>query len=307
MDFHQLKVFASVFRHKSFTKASEEMCVSQPTISEHIKNLEHEFSCKLFDRLGRAIAPTQRAEKLYPKVLRILDSATRLQEEFKADEGQVQGELIIGASTIPGTYILPRQACLFRQQFPATSFEIAIHDSREITEMVLNHSLLCGVVGARMEDQLHYVPLTEDELVLVVAPELANTTNLSTYDFGQLPLIMREQGSGTRESMSHLLEQAGVSMDSLVVAATLGSSAAVKEAAKAGLGAAWISRLAVQDALTRGELVEIQVPGLSRKRNFYLVSHKKRTLPHHYQVFYEYLRNSLRSGSKGELREDGDF
>jgi len=67
MDFHQLKVFASVFRHKSFTKASEEMCVSQPTISEHIKNLEQEFACRLFDRLGRTIAPTQRAERLYPR------------------------------------------------------------------------------------------------------------------------------------------------------------------------------------------------------------------------------------------------
>lgn len=293
MDFHQLKVFASVFRHKSFTKASEEMCVSQPTISEHIKNLEHEFACKLFDRLGRAIAPTQRAERLYPKVLRLLDNATRLQEEFKADEGQVLGKLIIGASTIPGTYLLPHQAYLFRQQYPDTSFEITIHDSREVIGMVLNHSLLCGVVGAKMEDQLHYVPLTEDELVLVAAPGLISTQPLTTADLRQIPLIIREEGSGTRESMIHLLEQADISIDSIMVVATLGSSAAVKEAAKAGLGATWISRLAVQDALARGELIEIQSPGLSRRRNFYLVTHKKRTLPHHYQVFYQYLRNSL--------------
>lgn len=294
MDFHQLKVFASVFRHKSFTKASEEMCVSQPTISEHIKNLEHEFSCKLFDRLGRAIAPTQRAESLYPKVLRLIDNATRLQEEFKADEGQVQGELIIGASTIPGTYILPRHACLFRQQYPATSFEIAIHDSREIISMVLNHSLLCGVVGAKMEDHLHYVPLTEDELVLVAAQGLIPAPPVEETDLRQIPLIIREEGSGTRANMMHLLKQANISMDSITVVATLGSSAAVKEAAKAGLGATWISRLAVQDALTRGALLEIPVPGISRRRNFYLVTHKKRTLPHHYQVFYDYLRESQR-------------
>ncbi|MBA3014901.1 MAG: LysR family transcriptional regulator [Desulfobulbaceae bacterium] len=294
MDFHQPKVFASVFRHKSFTKASDEMCVSQPTISEHIKNLEHEFSCKLFDRLGRTIAPTQRAERLYPKVLRLLDNAIRLQEEFKAEEGQVQGELIIGASTIPGTYILPRQACLFRQQYPDTSFEISIHDSREIIDMVLNHSLLCGVVGAKMENQLHYVPLTEDELVLVAAQGLITTPLLTAADLAQIPLLMREEGSGTRDSMIHLLEEAGISLDTMTVVATLGSSAAVKEAVKEGLGAAWISRIAVQDSLSLGELVEIPYPGLFQSRRFYLVTHKKRTLPHHYQVFYEYLRASQR-------------
>jgi len=207
-----------------------------------------------------------------------------------ADEGLVQGELIIGASTIPGTYLLPRQACLFRQKYPSTSFEITIHDSREIIGMVLDHSLLCGVVGAKMEDQLHYVPLAEDELVLVAARDLIPAT--AAVDFCQIPLLMREQGSGTRENTIHMLEQAGIPLESITVAATLGSSAAVKEAAKAGLGAAWISRLAVQDALERGELIEIPTPGLSRRRNFYLVSHRKRTLPHHYQVFYQYLQDS---------------
>lgn len=290
MDFHHLRIFASVFRNRSFTKASDEMFVSQPTISEHIKNLEQEFSCKLFDRLGRTIAPTQRAERLYPKVVAILDGMERLHEEFKAEEGTVRGELVIGASTIPGTYILPRQVGMFRKQYPETSFEIRIHDSRQVIDMVLNHELLCGVVGAKMEDQLAYVPLVEDELVLVAGPGLAPAPPLSVADLAGLPLIMREAGSGTRDAMLHLLEKAGIHLAALTVVATLGSSSAVKEAAKAGLGVAWLSRLAVRDELARGELVEITVPALSRKRNFYLVYHKKRTLPNHYQVFCDYLQ-----------------
>jgi DNA-binding transcriptional LysR family regulator len=290
MDIHHLRIFASVFRHKSFTKASDEMFVSQPTISEHIKNLEQELSCKLFDRLGRTIAPTQRAERLYPKVLTILDSLEKLHEEFKAEEGQVRGELVIGASTIPGTYILPRQACLFRRQYPETSFEIRIHDSREIIDMVLNHELLCGVVGAKMEDQLSYVPLVEDELVLVAKRDTVSSPSLTSADLARLPMIMREAGSGTRDVMLHLLEKAGIRLETMEIAATLGSSSAVKEAARAGLGTAWLSRLAVQEELARGELVEITMPELpSRKRNFYLIYHKKRTLPNHYQVFCDYL------------------
>ena len=101
MDIHHLKIFVSVYKNKSFTKASEELHISQPTISEHIKNLESSLDCRLFDRLGRSIMPTAEADVLYPKALQLLDDLDQIQEEITATGAGVKGKLVIGASTIP--------------------------------------------------------------------------------------------------------------------------------------------------------------------------------------------------------------
>lgn len=292
MDFHQLRIFATVYRHQSFTKASVVLNMSQPTISEHIKNLESEFSCKLFDRLGRSIAPTQKADVLYPKVQQLLDGLGKLREEFVATSGALSGEITFGASTIPGTYILPQRAGAFRAKHPDVSFEIRINDTARITEMVLQHDLLCGIVGSQRNTHpnLIYQPLVADELVFVAHKSLCSGKGpLRPKDLCALPFIIREKGSGTRDSMVSLLEKAGVDCGQLHVAATLGSSSSVKEATKAGLGASCLSRLAVREELARKELVELKVKGLSLKRDFYLITHRKRTLPSHYQAFCQYL------------------
>ncbi len=290
MDFHQLKIFAAVYRTKSFTKASERMHISQPTISEHIKNLENEFSCRLFDRLGRAIAPTPRADSLYPKVLRLLDDLERLSDDFLTDDGPIKGELIVGASTIPGTYILPWQAGKFRSEHPGISFEIRINDTLQVSEMVLNHQIYMGVIGAKADNKLlSYIPIVADELVFVADQSLISRRLPDLQLLAELPLIVREHGSGTRDNMMRLLGEAGLEVDRLQVAAVLGSSASVKEAVKAGLGGSCLSRLAVSDELARGTLVEIPLNGLILKRYFYLIHHKNRTLPKHYKVFADYL------------------
>ena len=129
MEIHHLKIFASVYRHRSFTRASEELRISQPTISEHIKNLENSLDCTLFDRLGRSIMPTAVAEILYPKALQLLDDIDLIREEVSAAGTEIKGRLIIGASTIPGTYILPRAAHSFKKEHPEVAFDIRINDS----------------------------------------------------------------------------------------------------------------------------------------------------------------------------------
>ncbi|MFW8600771.1 selenium metabolism-associated LysR family transcriptional regulator [Desulfobacterota bacterium M19] len=291
MDFHHLKIFAAVYQHKSFTKASKKLNISQPTISEHIKNLEAEFSCRLFDRLGRRIAPTPKADKLYPEVMRLLDSLKKLSEDFSFEEGRVRGNLIIGASTIPGTYILPALAARFRSTNPATAFEIIIKDTSKIADMVLNHEIFTGVVGARSTSPLlEYCPLTKDELVFVRAADYQNgqtgTPPANSH------VILREEGSGTRVNMLRLLAQAGIKIKKEQIAATLGSSASVKEAVRAGLGISCLSRLAVQDELSRGEFIEIPLPIHNMQRDFYLIRHTRRTMPNHYQAFWNYLRQT---------------
>src|SRR3990172_4868184 len=108
MDIHQLRVFTSVFKNKSFSKASEELYLTQPTVSDHIKTLEEELDCKLFDRLGRTIIPTKEAEVLYNHAIGIIEKISTLKDTFSQLKKEVSGELVVGASTIPGTYLMPK-------------------------------------------------------------------------------------------------------------------------------------------------------------------------------------------------------
>jgi len=291
MEIHHLKIFVSVFKNRSFTKASEELAITQPTISEHIKNLEVDLDCKLFDRLGRSIIPTMEAEAAYPRALQILADVEKLREEVAATGRELSGNLSIGASTIPGAYILPFELHAFREKNPRVSFSITIGDSGKITDMILRHELLCGLVGARMESKkLDYYPVVEDDLVLVAAPEVLTKSSIEPGELGGLPFILRESGSGTRKKMEEFMVTAGINLADLDVVATLGSSSAVKEALKAGLGVSILSNLAVKQDLQSGALRKTTIKGLDMRREFFLVQHKKRSLPAHYQAFCDYLR-----------------
>lgn len=253
-------------------------------MSEHIQNLEARLNCKLFDRLGRSISPTAEAEILYPGAMAILEDLQTLENEIAASRDRVSGELIIGASTIPGAYILPGLAASFKKEYPEISFEIRINASAKIVEAVASNELLLGVVGAKTTAaKLRYQPFAEDELILATASISPVGVQISMKELCKLPFIVRERGSGTRKSTESLLAQQQHTLNDLNICATLGSSAAVKEAIKANLGVSVISRHAIQEELLSGKIREIQIPGLTMKRNFYIVTAAKRTLPNHYQ------------------------
>jgi DNA-binding transcriptional LysR family regulator len=293
MDIHHLRIFVTVYRNKSFTRASEELNISQPTISEHVKNLEHSLGCRLFDRLGRSIMPTAEAEVLYPRALQLLDDLEQIRNEITAAGTGIKGSLFIGASTIPGTYILPRLAYTFKKQHPDVAFEILIEDSGKITNMVLQHDLLCGIVGAKtVSDKLDYTPVIEDELVLVATRKVLAQKSITLDRLVTIPFLQREQGSGTRQTFESFLVNNNIPSEAFNIVATLGSTSAVKQAVKESLGASVISRVAVQEELDNKSLQEIQIRNLKMKRKFYLVRQKKRTLPPQYLAFCEHLKKA---------------
>ena len=166
MELHHLRIFASVYGNRSFSRASKELNISQPTISEHIKNLEAELGCLLFERLGRTIVPTKEAEHMYPGAMHIIEEADRLKDTVAQASGAVRGSMVIGASSIPGSYILPAICNAFRQEHPEVSFRVLIEDTRKITDMVLAHEVLLGFVGSVMEPtKLKASPFYEDEFI----------------------------------------------------------------------------------------------------------------------------------------------
>lgn len=291
MDIHHLRVFLSVFKNKGFSKASEELHLTQPTISSHIKALEDELECRLFDRVGRAVIPTKEAELLYPYASEMLEKFGGIKTAIGRLKEEISGELTIGASTIPGTYIIPAIASKFIRKYPDISFQVVIEDSRKITDMVLSHEILLGIVGARMEHgKIEYQTFVNDEIILISSPELLNKKTISFKELTDIPFILREEGSGTRKMMEKHLSEKGIGLKDLNVVAILGSTDSVKEAVKSGLGASIISRVAVIELLKTGMLREIKIKGLNMRRNFYIIKHKDRTLPKHYRAFLHYLK-----------------
>lgn len=293
MDIHQLRVFLSVYKNRSFTRASEELHLSQPTVSDHIRTLEVELDCVLFDRLGRTIKPTKEAEVLLIHASEIVELITHLRDAVGNMKKEVAGELVIGASTIPGTYLLPRVITGFRKEYPSVFFRVIVSDSREIMEKMLDHELILGIVGTKTSHRdLKADALLDDELIVVAAPSLTRKKVMPLRSLIGLPMVLREEGSGTRKEMERCLEVKGISVDDFNVAGYFGSTDAVKQAVKSGMGISILSRFAVQEELKYRALKEVNVEGLEMKRRFYALTHRRRTLPFLYSVFFEYLKTA---------------
>lgn len=291
MDIHHLRVFTSVFKNKSFSKASEELHLTQPTISDHVKTLEEELDCKLFDRLGRTIIPTKEAEVLYSYALEIIEKTNTIKEVISQTRKEIKGELIIGASTIPGTYLLPSIMAEFQRKYPSVSFQILVSDSRGIIDKVSKHELLLGIVGAKLDDeQINYIPFVEDELIVVSSPSMVKSSSITLKGLTKFPMVLREEGSGTRREVEKILEGKGISLGGIKIAGIFGSTDAIKQAVKAELGISILSKLSVADELKHNILKEIKLTDTQMKRKFYIITHKKRTLPLLHAVFLEHIK-----------------
>ncbi|HTZ18239.1 MAG TPA: selenium metabolism-associated LysR family transcriptional regulator [Dissulfurispiraceae bacterium] len=292
MDIHQLRIFVSVYKNRSFSRASEQLYLTQPTISDHIKALEEEFGCRLFDRLGRTIMPTKEAEALYGHAVEIIEKANAVKEVIGQFGKEPSGELVIGASTIPGTYLLPPVMASFQKKYPSISFQIVIADSREVVQKVLSHELLLGIVGSKLDNsQIVFAPLIEDELIVVASPNFTKKESMTFQQLAALPMVLREEGSGTRKEIERIFSGKGLSLDAMNIAGLFGSTDSIKQAVKAGMGVSILSRLSVRDELKYKILKEIRLVDLQMKRNFYVITHKKRTLPAAYTLFSNHLIN----------------
>jgi DNA-binding transcriptional LysR family regulator len=290
MDIHRLRVFLSVFRNRSFSRASEELHLSQPTVSDHIKAIEEELNCRVFDRLGRKIVPTKEAGILAGRAAEILEKVDGIPGLLSEFRKELAGHLVVGASTIPASYILPGLTASYRKEHPGVFFEVVVSDSRGIIERVAGDDLLMGIAGARLDiRQVNYLPFLEDELIVIAPPSFDDQKSMRLAEVALLPMVMREQGSGTRREFEEILLREGLDPQVLAIVGLFGSTDAIKQAVKAGMGLSVISRRAVLDELKCGLLREIRIRKTDMKRRFFVVTHRKRTLPHIYKSFLEHI------------------
>ncbi|HEV8308013.1 MAG TPA: selenium metabolism-associated LysR family transcriptional regulator [Methylomirabilota bacterium] len=292
MDFRQLEVFAQVVDTRSFSRAAEALRLTQSTVSEHIRLLEDEIGTRLFDRLGRETVPTRAGELLHTYARRLLTLRTEARQALDQFLGQVSGVLTVGASTIPGEYVLPPLIGAFREKFPHVSIALQISDTHEIGEAVLEGRVELGVVGARPTHRnLEAVELMPDELVVVVPPGHAwfGRPLVTLEELRPEPLIVREPGSGSRQALETALEEAGTGLTGLRVIAEMGSTSAIKQAVKAGVGVSIISKRAVEEECRHNLLWCVTIKDLRFTRHFYIVTHTGRSRSPLCQAFLDFL------------------
>lgn len=292
MEIRKLEAFCNVVELKSFTRAAEAMFLSQPTISDHVRSLEEELGQKLLDRFGREVKVTPAGDLLYGyarKIIRIRSEAVQAVQQYG---GKQVGRIIVGASTIPGSYILPALIGEFRTEYPAIKATLAIHSSRTISKQVLAGELDLGVVGAKWHNSgLTWQEIFADRLIMVATHDhpWAEKESISLTDVMKEPFIIRETESGTRKVFAEILAKNGYKESDLPEVAEIGSTAAIKEAVKAGVGVSVLSKYAVKDDLACGKLVCIELSENKMYRPFYLVQRKNRALSPIASLFYEYL------------------
>jgi DNA-binding transcriptional LysR family regulator len=280
MDIHALELFCRIVESGSFSKAADAAYLTQPTVSGHIKKLEGEVGVRLLDRLGHRATPTKAGDLLYRYAKRILDLRQEAQQALDEFKGGLKGELMLGASSIPGGYLLPPLIGRFRAQYPDISVVLKVSDSKEIIEAVIDGEYEVGAVGAQFDDgRLEYQKFAEDEMVLVVPPThpWASRSSVKANELPTQPFLIRERGSGTRKIMEQALDQHNLSMGAFRVIGEMGSNEAIRQAVKTGGGIALISRLAVASDIRHHELNAIPVAGLKLTRVFYLITHRHRS------------------------------
>lgn len=293
MDIRKLDAFCKVVELRSFTKAAQAVQLSQPTVSDHIRNLEEELGQKLVDRLGREVEPTPVGQLLYSYATRMLRLQQEAVEAIVHYSGQFVGNLLIGASSIPGTYILPAIVGMFHQQYPQIKTIVHVSGSRAIAKKVLDGEYDLGLVGGIWNERgLEWQALFHDTLVLITQPgsALIDRQPIPVSELLAQPFVLREQGSGTRKNIAHILENKGYKESDLREVAQFGSNEAVKEAVKAGVGVSMLSRRSVAEDLQRGTLVALSLADLSGERPFYLVTRKNRALQPSVSAFASHLR-----------------
>lgn len=281
MDIRRLEVFCKVVDLGSFTRAAEASLLSQPSVSEHVRALEEQFDEKLIDRLGRRAQPTHAGKILYQYARRIIQLKNEATQAISQFQGTLSGKLAVGASTIPGAYLLPRLIEDFKNSYSCVELMLKISGTSQIVEEVINGHLEMGLVGTLWKDQrVECQPLFDDELVLMVHPEheWVQRGSVLPAELLDVPFILREPGSGTRMEMTKDLRAVGVECGHLQVVAEMGSNEAVRQGVRAKIGVSILSLLSVQEDIELGTLVNIPIEGLTMPRSFYMVQRRSRQL-----------------------------
>jgi LysR family transcriptional regulator, low CO2-responsive transcriptional regulator len=273
MNLKRLEVFLAVAESGSFSRGAEATFITQSTVSQHISALEQELGIRLLDRTGKGAMPTEAGKIILSHARRIVAEMRSIPPAINRFKGLEDVSLTVGASNIPGDYMIPEALPSLLQRFPKLAITVLQGDSRDVLEKISREEVEIGVVGSRYSDDAYtFTPLGRDRIILVTGQghPWYGRDSVPLEELRGVPIISREQGSGTGKTVKDALSAAGVEPESLKVKVNLGSNEGVKHAVKSGIGVSFISEISVRSELERGELSKLKIPGLEITRQFYL-------------------------------------
>jgi len=268
----RLRVFQSVARHLSFTKAAQELYITQPAITKHIRELERSYGQRLFERRGNRVSLTEAGRLLLQHADEVETLHQQLTDQLHALHDEAAGRLRLGASTTLAQYVLPPILPSFQQRYPQVQLSLLNANSEQVAEALLHGHLDLGFVEGQVRSRdLHYELLLHDELQVVrkATPEGPPSEPLPLATLLQQPLVLRERGSGTLEVLEFALRKHSIKLSSLRVALYLDNTEAIKsylEAAPECLGV--VSKRALTKEIAAGWLEVVPVLDLHLPRHF---------------------------------------
>lgn len=298
MDTRQLAAFCAVVERRSFSQAAERLGVTQPAVSLQVRALEKRLGTQLLDRSGRRVEPTDAGWRLYRGARRIL----ALEEQVVAgvtasSEGDLAGDLVLGASTGPAAIAVPVVLCEFQEQSPSVRVYLTVSDTHSVVERVASRELELGIVGAaRRHRGVRFEPFFSDEVILVCPPGHRFAGRTVTLDqLRDEALVLMQEGAGVRQIVEDGLRRQGVRLRDLDVRLELGLQESVRSAVAAGYGVTFISRTAVEPDLAAGTLAEARVEGLEASREISLATAAGRARSRVADAFVTFARERLAS------------
>jgi len=282
-----------VTRQQSFSKAAKLLHMSQPAVSTHIKNLEEYYQGQLLTRTPQGVMLTKAGEVFYNYALKILDLQDEMEQQIETVFKHENNQVVIGASTTIGNVSLPCSIYLFKEQYPEVELCLNIANAEEVLSMVMSDVVDLGVVeGDSVSSTLKAIHVTSDELVLIVPPQHpAEGDVISLQDFLKQPLIMREDGSGTRKILENALARHGYSVNQLNVITEMKNIYAIKSAVEAGLGGSVMPLLAVRKEAYTGTLKVLRIIDMDMPLIFNIVYPNSRPLTTKAKLFIKFLTN----------------
>lgn len=279
MNLKQLEAFVNVAEKRSFSKAARELYLTQPTVSAHVSALEKELNIKLFLRNTREVGLTDEGEKLYQYARQMLNLELLIYEAFDSDVAS-NSCIKIAASTIPAQYLLPDILSRYSSMYPKEQFELVESDSAGVIRAVSERTVDIGFAGTILDKRsCEYVPFFDDELIIVM-PNNEKYRQIKETETGikwleRVPIIMREQGSGTRKEAEKQLKREGIDIRKLNVVANMENTEVIKQSVKKGIGVTIISKLAAAEDLKWENVLAYPLGEKKRVRKLYVVYNKE--------------------------------
>ena len=279
-----------VARLQSFSKAAQELSISQPAVSIQVRELENSLGTSLLHRMRRELRLTETGEAVFSYTQRIFALANEMHRVVQDIQGLQTGRLTIGSSTTPGEYILPWLIGKFRQEHSGIQVSLTISNTQTVIDRIYTHELDIGMAGSPVNLKgLASFPYVLDRLVVIASPShpLAQQEEIGIRDLRKHDFIMREVGSATRKTAEDQLTARRVEPQ---VTMELGSNEAIKRAVAAGLGLGILSEFAITPDVAAGLIKVLQVKRWDCSRQLSVFYRDDKYLSAAQNAFIEFLR-----------------